>query len=396
MTDQADILFVAQSTPDEELFKTISYPWHRLAVDVGKLGFRVRVCAPVELVGLLRLVRCMASIGHPKKYSARMTPSVWVSLFPRWRPVGGVQTLIADRRLYRGIIRQACLSARILHFVTTRDFWSCYRIMGDELLNKTYLVTPRRSCESQRAIMGDLWDKMYEHALAIVYPSESVRLLFARTNHARDALVINHGIEHIWYDTPRCPPPDVGDGTVRLVCACGLIKEKGVMRLIDVVARMPEIRLTIIGEGPQRFSLMKHAAAVCRNGQCVFTGWLSAKEMIPHFDESNVFILPSSGKGETLGLVYLEALARARPILGITGYGVHGMFPNCSNVRLLPADFDETALRHAIRQVMDAQPFELCACGRCSERHVPERTAMKFAEIYRRVLSGGESANAGV
>lgn len=379
MTDPVDILFVAETTPDEELFKTISYPWHQVAADIARMGFRVRVCAPVKLVGLSQILKQVLSIGQPKEYSVRMTPSFWTSLFPRWEMVGGVQTLIADRRLYKGLIKGACRSAGNLHFASVADFQKCHRLLGGELFSMKYVITPRRSCLSNRGRMGLLWDDMFKHAAAVAYPSESVRRKYVRKSLQYDGRVINHGINPVWYDTPRSAAVVPRD-TVSLVTACGLTRDKGIARLVKAVGANEGLKLTVIGDGPYRAELEKLARSVCRPGQCLFAGWLSAERMIPWYDKSDIFVLPSPK--ETMGLVYWEALARRRPIIGITNQGIHGMLPGCKNARFMSLVFGPGDLSVAVKDLMQSGPFDSCQCGQCSVRRDHEAAAKEFAGLY--------------
>jgi glycosyltransferase involved in cell wall biosynthesis len=202
----------------------------------------------------------------------------------------------------------------------------------------------------------------------------------------RDALVIPYGIDGAWYAAPADRAAS-GPGPVRLVTACGLVRDKGLPRLLRALAGAPDTRLTVVGEGPERGRLERLADELGLAGRVAFAGWLPAARMAAVFDRSDVFVLPSPK--ETLGLVYLEALARRLPIVGVANQGVHGMFPGCRNTAFLGTTFGTAELSAATARLLAQRPFVDCACGRCALRYDKQRTAHEMVGVYRGVLERG-------
>ena len=93
---------------------------------------------------------------------------------------------------------------------------------------------------------------------------------------------------------------------------------KGHDQVIDawpqVVARIPDARLVIVGEGDDRERLKKKAAASPAAGTIVFTGFVQKPMLEALYERAALFALPSRGEG--FGLVYLEAMAHRLPCVG--------------------------------------------------------------------------------
>lgn len=99
-----------------------------------------------------------------------------------------------------------------------------------------------------------------------------------------------------------------------------LVEKKGCRYLIEafrtVRAQMPDARLVIAGDGPERGMLSTMAADM---EGITFHGRYSAAQMQPLLEEARVFCLPSvtarNGDAEGMGLVLLEAQACGVPVV---------------------------------------------------------------------------------
>jgi len=97
---------------------------------------------------------------------------------------------------------------------------------------------------------------------------------------------------------------------------CRLVEQKGVTYAIRAFAQIneahPQTRLVIIGEGGQRAALEAEAGVLGVRGRVYFLGWHDdAAHLMAGFD---LFLMPSLWEG--FGLVLLEAMAQALPIIG--------------------------------------------------------------------------------
>ncbi len=142
----------------------------------------------------------------------------------------------------------------------------------------------------------------------------------------------NHGIEDLalWeraVDTGRFRP---GAGTAEmrsrlsgghpeapLVLYVGrLSAEKEVIRLKELFAAVPGMRLAIVGDGPIRAELERKFAGTAT----AFTGYMQGAELESAYGSADLFVLPS--QTETLGLVLLEAMAAGCAVVACRAGGV--------------------------------------------------------------------------
>lgn len=88
-----------------------------------------------------------------------------------------------------------------------------------------------------------------------------------------------------------------------------LAPEKEIDRLLPLMQKRSDIRLAIVGDGPDRERLEELFADTAT----LFTGFLHGEELSKAYASADAFIFPSVS--ETLGLVILEAMASGLPVL---------------------------------------------------------------------------------
>ncbi len=97
---------------------------------------------------------------------------------------------------------------------------------------------------------------------------------------------------------------------------------KGVNHLIRVMPRLlenfPDLCLVAVGEGEDRTWLESLAREVRLSERVHFLAGLSKSEIVACYAHAEVFALPSGGEG--FGIVFLEAMALGKPVVG----GAHG------------------------------------------------------------------------
>lgn len=99
-----------------------------------------------------------------------------------------------------------------------------------------------------------------------------------------------------------------------------LIKEKNTGLLIQVfhilTRDLPDLRLTIIGDGPEREAIRSQIQDLSLGRNVIITGfWENHDEVIARMKASKVFVLPSTREG--FGIAALEALRCGLPIVTI-------------------------------------------------------------------------------
>ncbi|HEY6814672.1 MAG TPA: glycosyltransferase [Croceibacterium sp.] len=103
-----------------------------------------------------------------------------------------------------------------------------------------------------------------------------------------------------------------------------LVEKKGTAGLIDAIARVPEARLVVIGDGPERALLERRAAGL--GGRVRFLGALPAAEVAEWMRRAALLAVPSvtarDGDAEGLPTVIVEAAAAGLPAVGTVHSGI--------------------------------------------------------------------------
>jgi phosphatidyl-myo-inositol dimannoside synthase len=123
------------------------------------------------------------------------------------------------------------------------------------------------------------------------------------------------------------PPANFPRGRVILTVGRWLATEryKGMDTLITALPRLltrwPELQLALVGAGDDRAWLEELTEKNGVHRHVHFLSGLSSAELAACYSACEIFALPSRGEG--FGLVYLEAMARGKPVIG----GAHGGTP---------------------------------------------------------------------
>ena len=99
---------------------------------------------------------------------------------------------------------------------------------------------------------------------------------------------------------------------------------KGFPFLIDAFARLraerPDLRLTVVGDGPERREQEARVRAAGLEGDVVFTGYQSEKQVADWLERADVLVLPSLIEG--VPVVLMEAGAAGLPVVATNVGGV--------------------------------------------------------------------------
>ncbi len=116
----------------------------------------------------------------------------------------------------------------------------------------------------------------------------------------------------------------LGDRPV-VTCVSRLVPRKGQDTLLrawpDVLRRVPEAVLLIVGGGPYEKALRRQAAQLAKPDSVRITGQVPQDELPAHYAAGDVFAMPCRTRRggldvEGLGIVYLEASAAGLPVVG--------------------------------------------------------------------------------
>lgn len=163
--------------------------------------------------------------------------------------------------------------------------------------------------------------------------------------------------------------------------------EKGFDTLIKAFSdkfRNEKVRLVIGGDGSQREWLEGIAKNEGVENQITFTGALSREEVASWMNKCDAFVLPS--RYETFGVVYIEALASGKPVIGTFNGGAEDIVSQ--NVGIL-VDIDNVkelsdAMEYIRKNNKAYTPEELRKY--CTERFSSNVIIKKIINVYKEVI----------
>ena len=142
---------------------------------------------------------------------------------------------------------------------------------------------------------------------------------------------------------------------IKVLTCANFKKRKNIDKVIKACKGLESFDLTVIGEG----RLRKRLESIDKN--VTFTGHLTRKEVLEHMRESDIFVLPSVG--ETLGMVYLEAMASGCITVATINDGVDGIIKNNANGFLTTPD--ENKIKDILLNIknMDKEALKTLRCN---------------------------------
>jgi glycosyltransferase involved in cell wall biosynthesis len=191
---------------------------------------------------------------------------------------------------------------------------------------------------------------------------------------------------------PQTPPPGFPESG-QVILTVGRLdsneRYKGADALISALPRVlkasPDASLVLVGDGDDRPRLEHLALDFAVSERAHFLHGLSPVQLFACYANCEVFALPS--KGEGFGLVFLEAMASAKPVIG----GAHGGIPDIVEdgvTGLLVPHGDPERLALALKTLLTDPAYarEMGARGRA--RVLKEYTFEKFQSRFTRILDG--------
>ena len=183
-------------------------------------------------------------------------------------------------------------------------------------------------------------------------------LVIANTDYVRNSVVNNYGVASdkactVYYGLGK-PPQNSVPGVDKLPGSPALLfvgsnfQRKGLPCVIRALARVvrhyPDCMLHVVGKDAKQAAMQTLANALGLNSNVIFHGGKDNLEVQQLYGKADVFVMPSLIEG--FGLVFLEAMAAAVPVIGGQCGGTPELITNGKNGFVVPPDDHETlALR---------------------------------------------------
>jgi glycosyltransferase involved in cell wall biosynthesis len=162
----------------------------------------------------------------------------------------------------------------------------------------------------------DRWLRLSDLVDLFIAPSQFLRAKMIQHGLAADRLIVQPNFVALSTKGPPAPTrpgrrENGGGGTV--VTFGRLSPEKGLKTLIQAVAQVPECRLKVVGDGPQRQELEALAGRLA-GGRVEFTGYQRTERLLETLRCADMVVLPSEWY-ENCPYTVLEAFAAGKAII---------------------------------------------------------------------------------
>lgn len=169
---------------------------------------------------------------------------------------------------------------------------------------------------------------------SIVLAANRETLVLAKRLGGRSVLFFQDtGIETALLD--GSPTRDWHDPTLQLVWVGRLFPRKGLRIALEALARLPAgfpVRLTIVGDGPERQRLMTAAASLGVNNMVDWRGQVSWRAALAMMDAAHASLFTSLR--DTGGAQILEAQARGLPVITLNHQGAADHVPDDAGMKI--------------------------------------------------------------
>jgi len=249
------------------------------------------------------------------------------------------------------------------------------------------------SADLDAAVALEGW--IIEHADGMSHSTAAIRATIEAEMHVA---VPDARRACIPYGVPAPPdPPAPAGGPPRLLFVGRLEPRKGIDTLLAIVppllASHPDLIVDVVGQDMpwpgtttpvgRRFAASHPSASRCR-----FHGVVDDARLAAFYRECTLFVAPS--RYESFGLIYLEAMRWAKPVIGCRAGGIPEVVRDGETGLLVPPD-DPAALQAAIVRLLDDAELRArigtngraSVAGELSAATMAERTVA----FYRRTIA---------
>lgn len=220
------------------------------------------------------------------------------------------------------------------------------------------------------------------HLRALIAPSQYMANILKDEHHGVPIHHIYNGIELPQYQ--HLPHKR------RLLFVGRLEYVKGVdvllQAMVRVVARLPDVHISIVGDGTARPQLDTFVAKHKLAGHVTFHGWLKDSAVSEQYAESTAVVIPSVWP-ENLPTVCIEALAVGRPVIGTRSGGIPELIHDGTTGRIIPGGSADELATAIIDLLSRPDLTDMAAACSASVQDFKVSTFIrKLERLYRQIV----------
>jgi len=227
----------------------------------------------------------------------------------------------------------------------------------------------------------------------IIANSRYVKEAMIRCYHleANSIEVIYNGIQGSF--TPSSSRSASPQADTRMLFVGSNFQRKGLPTLIralpQVLVRIPTAKLYVIGKDPNQKAMGQLCQRMKVENHVRFLGGLAHDEVLKHFTQADIFVMPSLIEG--FGIVFLEAMAAGVPVIGSSLGGTRELITDGVN-GFLVKPLDVQNLAQKICMILENKPLreQIINQGyqtikRFTLKEMVERTIDYYEKVIREI-----------
>ncbi|HET7604075.1 MAG TPA: glycosyltransferase [Gemmatimonadales bacterium] len=251
-------------------------------------------------------------------------------------------------------------------------------------------VVVTQHADAKRGLYRPVARLVLRQAKAIVVPSRAhVAMSVELRGFESKVEVIPFGVDEARWDVVPPPPPD---SPPRALFIGRLAAYKGLDVLLRALAMVPDVRLDIVGSGPEGPRLRTLAQALAVTDRVRWFGEYPDEDLTRRMADADFLVLPSVTTEEMFGLVVLEAMAAGRPVITTAVPSAVREVNVAGETGLEVPIRDVSALAHALSE-MASDPERRHRMGEAGRSRVREHfsralMAERHIALYQRIMTG--------
>jgi phosphatidylinositol alpha-mannosyltransferase len=231
------------------------------------------------------------------------------------------------------------------------------------------------------------WFSKLDGHIAVSNPARN----FVNKYFPADYNIIPNGVDTRHFSPEAEPVAEFADGKRNILFVGRLEKRKGADYLLkayhQVKQNVPDSRLIIVGPGGNLRDKYEKQVAKLGLRDVVFVGYADYQELPRYYRTADVFCAPATG-WESFGIVLLEAMAAARPVVASNIDGYASILAHGAEGLLVPPK-DAGSLAQALTSLLGDQSLreEMGQRGRLKAQEYDwANVARRVLDLYQEVL----------
>lgn len=264
----------------------------------------------------------------------------------------------------------------------------------------------QREQSTDARLLGDMEQRLIQQAHYLVPNSQATLTAVQKVYNVKPTqgryTIIPHGIISVEDAAIRPFPLQNPPDTLTVLYVGRLEKRKGILDLFaaipQIVQRVANVRFIIVGgdnshqDGFQKQTGLDYATYFARQypnltNRVQFKGAVSDDELQRQYQACDLFVAPSLY--ESFGLIYLEAMNYAKPVIGCRAGGIPEVIDEGTTGLLAEPD-DSESLANAVITLLQSPEklYELGMAGRhqLMQKFTHVEMARNFAAVYRQMI----------